>query len=97
MVIRFSFQPDLNKMLVFTDLLTSTLPRMTNSLDIQYTLDMRCVVVAIHKSNNIHVSETLAADATDLPGAVEDRVETESEGFGSSAASSAGKVRSCPL
>lgn len=35
--------------------------------------------------------ETLAADATDLPGAVEDRVETESEGFGSSAASSAGK------
>ena len=45
----------------------------------------------MHK-NSIHVLETLAADATDLPGAVEDRVETESEGFGSSAASSAGKV-----
>ena len=38
MVIRFPFEPDLNKMLLFTDLLTSTLPRMTNSLDIQYTL-----------------------------------------------------------
>ena len=53
-------------------------------------------MVAIHK-NSIYGLETLAADATDLPGAVEDRVETESEGFGSSAASSAGKVRSCPL
>ena len=52
--------------------------------------------MAIHK-NSIYGLETLAADATDLPGAVEDRVETESEGFGSSAASSAGKVRSCPL